>query len=128
MSNKVLVDTSVWIEFFRTRSKIGDSLAALLTKNNVSICGVILFELLQGIKAESEKARILGILSGLPYFEMSPDLWQKAAEISQSLKKSGINIPLSDVFIAAIAISNKLSIFTVDRHFEQIPDISIYKP
>ena len=86
-----------------------------------------MFELLQGIKSEGEKNKILSILATLPYFEMTQKLWQSAAELSLSLKKNGVSLPLSDIFISAIAIENDLSVYTLDNHFEQIPGLKIYR-
>jgi predicted nucleic acid-binding protein len=127
LKDRALVDTSVWIEFFRSEPKIGSQLEALLRNNNVWTCGIVIFELLQGIKSDSEKKAVLEILSAISYIEMSPFLWQKSAAISLSLKEKGITLPLSDIFIASIAIENNISIFTLDKHFEQIPEVKIYK-
>lgn len=127
MKDNVLADTSVWIEFFKPGSKTGDELAELIMKNSICTCGVVLFELVQGVKTENEKEIILDTLSNLEYFEMSAALWRKAGEISAALKKNGLNLPLSDIFIAALATEHNLSIFTLDRHFEQIPGVKVYK-
>lgn len=125
--NGILVDTSVWIEFFKPQSSIGKKLESLIIKNSVWVCGIVLFELVQGVKSENEKAKILDALSDLEYVEMTKKLWQKSGEMSASLKKKGLNLPLSDIYIASIAIEHKLSIFTLDKHFEQIPGVMIYK-
>ncbi len=125
--NGILADTSVWIEFFKPQSAIGKKLESLIMKNSVWVCGVVLFELVQGVRAEEEKKNILDALSDLEYAEMTKNLWQKAGELSSSLKKKGLNLPLSDVFIAALAIEHNLQIFTLDKHFEQIPGVKIYK-
>ena len=126
MKNRILVDTTIWIEFFRTRSKIADHLETLLTQNAVWTCGVVLFEVLQGIKSDNEKTKLLGMLTGLPYIEMTKALWQSAAELSASLKKKGLNLPVSDIFTATIAIENDLSVFTLDNHFTEIPNLKIH--
>jgi len=96
-------------------------------KNSVWVCGVVLFELVQGVRTEDEKAKVLDALSNLSYAEMTKDLWQKAGELSASVKKKGLNLPLSDIFIAALAIEHNLKIFTLDKHFEQLPTVKIYK-
>ena len=126
-ANGILIDTTVWIEYFRTCSKTGDALEALIKEGSVWLCGIVLLEILQGVKTAEEKSKISEILSDLPYIEMSKSLWQSASEISASLRKNGLNIPLSDILIAAIAIRNKSPVFTLDKHFEQIPDVKIYK-
>ncbi len=127
MKNRILTDTSVWIEFFKLKSKIGDRLEYLLIENSIWTCGIIMFELLQGVKSEPEKVKILDKLTSLPYVEMTDILWQKSAELSISLKKEGLNLPLSDIFISAIAIENNLSVFTIDKHFEQMPNLKLYR-
>jgi predicted nucleic acid-binding protein len=126
LKNRILADTTTWIEFFRGKSKVADRLEMLLIENAVCTCGVVMFEVLQGIKSEGEKNKILSILATLPYFEMTKKLWQNTAELSLSLKKNGVNLPLSDIFIAAIAVENDLSIYTLDNHFTQIPNLKLY--
>jgi len=127
LTSNILADTSIWIEFFKHGSKIGDKLAELIMKNSICTCGVVLFELVQGVKTENEKDLVSDTLSNLEYFEMSVSLWEKAGEISAKLKKNGLNLPLSDIFIAAICLEHNLSIFTLDKHFEQIPKVKVYK-
>jgi tRNA(fMet)-specific endonuclease VapC len=127
LKDRILVDTSVWIDFFRPRSETGDLLEKLLKGDAVWTCGVVLFEVLQGIKSENEKTQLLSILTSLPYIEMAGPLWQKAAEIATLARKNGITLPLSDMLIAAIAIENDLSVYTFDKHFEQIPDLKLYR-
>jgi predicted nucleic acid-binding protein len=126
-SKGVLVDTSVWIEFFKPGSPTGKKLEDLIIKNSVRICGIILYELMQGVKSEPEKTIILDALSNIRYYEMTKSLWRKSADISASLKKKGLTLPMSDIFIASIAIEHNLSVFTLDKHFEQIPGVTIYK-
>jgi predicted nucleic acid-binding protein len=85
-----------------------------------------MFEVLQGIKSEGEKNKILGILASLPYVEMTIKLWQHAADLSILLKKNGVSLPFSDILIAAIASENDLSIYTLDNHFKQIPNLKLH--
>jgi hypothetical protein len=58
---------------------------------------------------------------------MNAPLWQKAGDLSASLKKKGMNLPFSDILLAAIAIEHNLQVFTLDKHFEQIPKVKIFK-
>ena len=124
---RVLIDTSVWIEFFKANSSVSNNLELLLIEDSVEICGVVLFELLQGIKSESEKLKIKDILLNLPYVEINKNIWQKSAEISLNIKKKGYTIPFSDILIGTLAIENNFSVFTLDKHFELIPELALYK-
>jgi len=127
-SSGILADTSVWIEFFKQRSGTGDALEALILEDAVWTCGVVLFELVRGVRSDVEKAQVLTTVSHLKYAEMSKSLWQKAGDLSASLRKKGLTLPHSDIFISAIAIEHNLSIFTLDGHFAQIPGVKLHKP
>lgn len=122
----ILADTSVWIEFFKSESKIGDKLETLISKNSVYTCGIVVLELTQGVNSEKEKNKIMNMFSALEFIEMTKQLWMKAGELSAALRKKGKIIPLSDILIAVIAIQYNLEIFTIDKHFKEIPGIDFY--
>lgn len=124
----VLVDTSVWIEFFRKDTATSRALEALIKAGRVVVPGIVVFELLQGVKPEKEKGRIMDLLSNLDYVEMSKDLWASAAVLSRSLKDKGLNLPLSDVLLAAIALKHNLPLFTLDAHFDSMAEVKRYEP
>ena len=124
----VLVDTGVWINFLRKNSEGGGALDGLIRTGRVVAAGIIILELVQGARSDKDKARIAGLLSALDYVEMSQDLWESAGTLSRSLKETGLNLPLSDVLLAAIALKHGLSLFTLDRHFDAIPGLKRYSP
>ena len=65
-------------------------------------------------------------LNKLPYLEMTRDIWEKAGEISASLRRKEITIPLSDLIIAALAVSRGYEVFTIYPHFEQVHGLKLY--
>lgn len=123
----VIVDTSVLISFFRGEDKIADKVSSLLQNNRVVTTGIIIAELLQGMKDMKEESNISDILAETSPLEITIDLWIKAGKLALSLRKKGINLPLTDVAIAALAIEHNLSIFTLDEHFKKIPGVRVYK-
>jgi predicted nucleic acid-binding protein len=126
-TNGVLVDTCVWIEFFKTDSAISLELENLIKTDSIWICGIVLLELIQGVRSEDEKNKIIDALSGFKYVEMSKSLWQRAGELLASLKKKGFNLPLSDILVSTIALERNLRVFTFDKHFAHIPDLKLHK-
>ena len=85
-------------------------------------------ELLQGIKNPKEEQNILELISAIEFLEISTELWIKAGRLSSSLRKKGINLPLTDIAIAALALDYNLQILTIDKHFEQIPEVRLFRP
>lgn len=124
----VLIDTSVWIEFFRNREKnLVNAVRKLIKLNRAYICGVIFSELLQGIKNQRERLAVETALLGLSYVEMDRELWKEAGNISLELRKKGRIIPLTDIFVIVLAGRYNLEIFTLDLHFQLIPGVSLFK-
>jgi hypothetical protein len=127
MKANVLVDTSIWIEYFnKPDSNAGKSLENLLKEGRVFLTGIILTELLQGAKIEKEFESILESMSALPFLETTLNTWIQAGRISFALRKKGITIPTTDLIIANLSLENNCKIFTLDLHFNKIPRINIY--
>lgn len=125
----IIVDTSVWIEFFRNEdSQVSNHLKQLLRSGKVTLTGMILAEILQGIKSPREVKIVKRNFKALPFIETPKEIWQLAGETSASLQKQGITVPLSDILIGIIAIEKGSKIFTFDKHFEKIPNIILHKP
>jgi predicted nucleic acid-binding protein len=127
MDTRIIVDTTIWIEFFRnTESAVSNHLKDLLRQRRVLMVGMVLAEILQGVKVPKEANLVLTGFTKLPYSEMTQDRWQQAGEISASLRKKGTTIPLSDLIIAACALAEGHEIYTLDPHFKRIPGVTLH--
>ena len=128
MNTGIIVDTCVWIEFFRNQeSKLTLHLKGLLRERKVIMVGMVMAEILQGVKAPKEGTLVKQNLEKLPYLEITRDTWEAAGEISASLRVKGITIPLSDLIIAGVALSGDHEIFTIDPHFEKVDGLRLHQ-
>lgn len=126
---RVLIDTSVWIEFFRQREPYHGIVAKLMDDEQVVCCGIILAELMQGAKTDKELAVLDDFLQVFTFIPETPKLWAAAGKLSFKLRRKGITVGLSDCFIATVAASAKVQIATLDSHFEALckpAGISLY--
>jgi predicted nucleic acid-binding protein len=127
MDTRIIVDTTIWIEFFRNpESAVANHLKDLLRQRRVIMVGIVLAEILQGVKAPREASLVLTSFTRLLYSEMTRDRWQQAGEISASLRKKGTTIPLSDLIITASALAEGYEIYTLDPHFKRIPGVTLH--
>ena len=127
--NKVLADTCVWIDFFSGRATPeADALEQSIINGTIVTCGVVMYELVQGVKSRQEEELIFRAFDGVPHFEMTRSLWAAAGKLSAVLRKQGITVPFSDILIAAIAMESGLDVLTIDRHFELIPGLRMIRP
>ena len=116
----ILVDTSVWIDYFKGLETQETNLLDLaLGKNDVAIGDLILLEILQGFRADKDYKTAKEHLLALHQFNMlTTDLALIAAENYRELRKHGITIRKSaDVIIATFCIENQLPLLFADRDF-----------
>ena len=127
--DKTIVDTSIWIEFFKNPlSQEKEEVDVLLEEARVFLVGIVLAELLQGTRNPKEFELLRSLLSALPFIEVSQTIWIKTGSIFAGLRKSGVTIPLSDCLIAALAIENDCRVYSLDPHFEKISGLHLYRP
>lgn len=118
----VVVDTSVWIDFFRNpaNQENGGLEELVRGRNRAAICGIILQEILQGIREQKSFELTRQRLLFLPFLEADREVHLLAAAIYRDLRKKGITVPSTDAAIAAVAIRYGFSLYTRDEHFSEI--------
>ena len=124
MDTGIIADTCVWIEFFRNpESGLTLQLKEHIKERKVVMVGMVLAEILQGIRTKKEARIVKESLKKLPYLEVTWDTWEKAGVLSRDLRRRGITIPLSDMIIASLAIVGGYEVLTVDPHFQHVPGL-----
>jgi predicted nucleic acid-binding protein len=122
-SGKILADTCIWIDYFKNKGPIPFELTRLITKGQIVIAGPVVYELLQGAKTKKDSDVIKEVIRALPILEVTQKIWLLAGDLFFDLRRNGITLPPSDVLLAAVAIENNCSLFTIDNHFDHIPKV-----
>ncbi len=123
----VLVDTSVWIDYFRgSISKEASYLRGLLERqDDLCVSGIILTEVLQGIPSENEFAAVKSLLSSLIFLPDSRQSYELAADIYRTARRQGHTLRNTiDCLIAAGAITHHVPLLQNDRDFITISKFS----
>ena len=116
----VLVDTTVWIDFFagQTLTHIETFESLLEQEEDICICGIILTEVLQGIRKETEFKKTKNLFNSLIFLPMSYSTFLQSAEIYRKLRQRGITIRKSiDCMIASVALENNIPLLHNDKDF-----------
>jgi predicted nucleic acid-binding protein len=120
----ILVDTSVWIDFFRGENSLERRILHELIEDeeDISITGIILTETLQGIKEDKKFRATRDYLLEFPIYEpKSAITYTNAARIYGQCRKKGKTIRSTvDCIIAAICLENDLSILHKDKDYDII--------
>jgi predicted nucleic acid-binding protein len=122
---KALVDTSVWSlalrkkEYSEEDKKVINKLTKMIRQLNLIMIGPIRQEILSGIKNKDvfeELKTKIGIFEDL---EIGTHDYELAAEYFNECRSHGIQGSHVDYLICAVAVNNKLKIFTLDNDFVQ---------
>ena len=119
----ILVDTSVWIDFFAGRDlpHVARLEQFILDNEDLALCGIILTEILQGISDDTTYRRVRRDLSPLIMLPMPSTVFVRAADIYRKLRKQGITIRKSnDCIIAATALEHHCQLLHNDKDFTPV--------
>src|SRR5512145_822778 len=115
---RVLVDTSVWINYFRD-GDAADMLEYLIDENLVVTNELILAEMMPPLYFRKEK-ELVSLLECLECQHMIID-WKTIIQMQVRCISKGLNgIGIPDLLIAQNAIDANIPLFTMDKHFKGI--------
>ena len=117
----VLVDTSIWIEYFRT-GNFSEKLDYLIDENLIVINDLILAELVPSLRVRNQR-KIIRLLKNINNLELSIN-WNQIIEFQFKCLKNGLNgIGIPDLIVAQNAKQNHSEIYSLDSHFKLMKDI-----
>ena len=111
-----LVDSSVWVEYFKGNQKYS-FITDLINTNAICTNDIILTELLPSIIYKKEH-KLAELLNCIKKYALIIE-WQEIRNIQLlNLKHGNNNIGISDIIIAQNCIQNGLKMIVQDKHFE----------
>jgi predicted nucleic acid-binding protein len=117
----ILVDSSVWIDYFRgVATARTDRLDRLLGESPLLIGDIILVEVLQGCTSDRDFDRVSGLLARLEMIAIAgPDIALPAARHYRALRARGITVRKTiDTLIATRCIVDGHALLYSDRDFD----------
>lgn len=129
MTNElILVDTTVWIHFLRGSGiQFQERIVPLIMADKLATTPIVIMEILRGAKSRKEYDKLNKDLAALRCFDISAKVWERACKLGYTLRHKGLNAPLTDTLIAAVAQEHNARLLHDDRHFEMIASISPLK-
>ena len=117
----ILVDSSVWIDYFRgMQTSETDRLDSLLGSEPVATGDLVLAEVLQGIGSVQDFNQGKKLLTSLPIIDLvGGDIAIQAAKNFRTLRSRGITIRKTiDTLIATSCIEKGLTLLYSDKDFD----------
>lgn len=118
MSVGLVVDTSVWIDFFggRTIPLLEDALAI----GTVVLPPVVVAELVSGARRPSDLDALVDLLADLEIHETPREHWVRVGELRRRLIEKGHAISTPDAHVAQCALDRDAPLLAADRAFVRI--------
>ncbi len=123
-----LVDTSVWLDFFRDRRNAAVRRFDEIIEQRVpfGISGIIYQEVLQGAASEEEFARLAAYLGTQRFYQPrdSVESYRHAAGLYFRCRRQGVTIRSSiDCLVAQTAIEHDIMLLHNDRDYVRIASV-----
>jgi tRNA(fMet)-specific endonuclease VapC len=125
-NRRVLIDTSIVIEYLRSQNRKVSAFVKLFKDNDLCISAISIFELYNGATNESKKQDIEILCYEIENIDFDINTAKTASEIYRNLRSKNKIIEFRDILISATAIQYNLPIATLNvKHFEQIENLQL---
>lgn len=124
MPGRALLDTSVIVEMLR-----GEPRAAARVRDldeaftSVVVIGEFLYGARRSANSEANLARIAEFASSITALPTDRMTAEAYARIKDGLRKKGRPIPDNDLWVAATAVQNGLTLLSRDAHFDEVEEV-----
>lgn len=126
---QVLIDTCVWITFFRNPKSLAvRDIRPLAVLDRIVTVGPVMAEVLMGFRREAEANWANAQFGGVKYLQLTREHWRVAARLYREQKALGNELPLTDLVVVAAALDKNLEVFTTDPHFDLFPTLLRFQP
>lgn len=117
----ILVDTTVWVRFFRRPgAQESKDLDRLLENDVVATCDPIRAEVLSGALHEGDFQRLETLFGALEHLEAPDQIWHRISKERFHLARKGYFCSLVDIWIAIVAQFHHAPLWTLDKDFRSI--------
>ncbi len=118
---EVLVDTSIWIDYFRSGDSSKD-MDSLIDENVIVTNDIILAELIPYLKIKKQ-TKVVKLLHELNIVPLNI-YWEEIIEFQVKCLKAGANgVGIPDLIIAQNAKQNSCMIYSLDKHFRLLNQV-----
>lgn len=125
MEAKVILDTSVLVDFVRNRENAVSFIKNISEKHEICTTDINVFDLYYGAylgkQADKNVAAVKGLLNTVLVLSTTQESMEIAAKILADLDRRGQKIEIKDVLVAGICLTNSCPIATSNKkHFERM--------
>lgn len=122
----ILLDTTVLIDVLRNRNQRRILLAAMVSSGRSLATSVISIAEVYGGLRPGEETGTRALLEALDWLPVSAEIAEQAGKLKAAMRRDGQTRSVTDMIIAATAMSYGLAVATDNRKDFQIPGLTLY--
>lgn len=127
-NRRVLIDTSIVIEYLRSQNRKVSSFVKLFKDKELCMSAISIFELYNGATTESKKQDIETLCGEIEIIDFDSNIAKTASIIYRDLRSKNKLIEFRDILISATALQYDFPVATLNiKHFERIENLQLYK-
>ena len=116
--SEIVIDTSVWIDFFRGVEVL--HIEEALSEGRVFLTPLVVSELMSGVKTKSEEKKMEKFVLNTPLVDCDLSHWLRVGNLRSFLIKKGFNVSTPDAHVAQCALDKKAYLYSFDKIFNKI--------
>ena len=125
MAANVLVDSSFFIDRLRAGTDPFEEFAARADADDFLTCGLVITEVLRGVKIKKAHQRLESLFSCMIYVPTLNRVWERVAKLAWELDRAGKGMQITDLIVAACALEVDAVVLTLDSDFERVPGLRV---
>jgi predicted nucleic acid-binding protein len=125
MEALVLIDSNIYIGCLNAGLDPVKEISQRVPLDDIASCGVVKAEVLRGIRGPKQRERFEEFFSVTQMIATPASLWDEAWQLAWELDRQGKILPLQDIVIACCALRAGAAVMTREKHFREIPDLSV---
>ncbi len=127
MSGNVLVDSSFYIDRLRAGRDPLAELTECADDFDFVTCGVVMTEVLRGLKHKNAHARMEDYLGCMLYVPTLNHVWERVHRLAWELDRTGKIMQVTDLLIAASALEVDAAVLSLDSDFLRVPGLRVLR-
>ena len=125
MAANILVDSSFFIARLRLSADPFEEFAARADLADFLTCGVVVAEVLRGMKVKRAHAHLAALLGCMIYVPTPNRVWERVAKLAWELDRAGKGMQIPDLVIAVCALEADATVLTLDSDFARVPGLRV---
>lgn len=122
MAGSILLDTDVWVDFFRGNKKAATFINTY--SSQIILSSIVIAELYAGVKGDAEQTALENVVSLFPVIPITAEIAKAGGLYKRDYAKSH-GVGLADAFLAATAEAENVNFKTLNiKHYPMIKGLT----